>query len=245
VPADAAGLQVGAGSEIGLDAEESRYLVKVRRVRVGGTIELFDGRGEVWIARVLSLGRHVRVAIEGPRPRPTGEPLAPRVVLLGLPDAAATLEAVTGACELGATQLVFVRCERSPGHLPSAGRIERVIRAAMRQCGRPSPPELLGVPPGDPWPLAQALAHRPELPGMFGDPHTTEPTAPTVPTEPTEPTDRGVRLLVGPEGGLSPLEIEAAIAAGFMPVRLGPWVLRTPTAVVALLARFGLSPASG
>lgn len=46
-------------------------------------------------------------------------------------------------------------------------------------------------------------------------------------------------LLTGPEGGWTPEEIEAAQAAGFAPVSLGPLVLRCETAILAALARAG------
>jgi len=45
-----------------------------------------------------------------------------------------------------------------------------------------------------------------------------------------------VELLVGPEGGLTAVETEQAQRAGYLPVRLGPRVLRTETAAPALLA---------
>ncbi len=45
----------------------------------------------------------------------------------------------------------------------------------------------------------------------------------------------GVAVLVGPEGGLDPEEVEAARGAGFVPVSLGPRVLRTETAAPAVL----------
>jgi 16S rRNA (uracil1498-N3)-methyltransferase len=45
-----------------------------------------------------------------------------------------------------------------------------------------------------------------------------------------------VTVLIGPEGGLTNAEQEAAVAAGFLPVRLGPRVLRTETAAIAALA---------
>jgi 16S rRNA (uracil1498-N3)-methyltransferase len=230
VPAELALSALQVGQRIELDDEESRYLLKVRRVRPGESLELLDGRGHRWTARLASAGRHAQVEIVAiVREREPPPPM--RIVLLGLPEPAATLDALTGASELAATHIVLVRCERSQGHAPSATRIEKVLRAAMRQCGRPSPPELLGGPPGDAWSLADALAHRTELAGVFGDPSPAEffpmPTA-------------GLRLLVGPEGGLSPAEIEAARVAGFQGMCLGPWILRTPTAVVALLTRLGV-----
>jgi 16S rRNA (uracil1498-N3)-methyltransferase len=45
-----------------------------------------------------------------------------------------------------------------------------------------------------------------------------------------------ITLLVGPEGGLSPQEQQAAQAAGFIGIRLGPRVLRTETAPLAAMA---------
>jgi 16S rRNA (uracil1498-N3)-methyltransferase len=227
LPGELAAVQVGQLVE--LDDEESRYLQKVRRVRLGESVELLDGRGHRWAATLARAGRRAQVEIvaivrEQDPPPPT------RIVLLGLPDPVASLDALTGASELGATQIVLVRCERSQGHAPASARIERVLRAAVRQCGRSSPPELLGDPP---WSLADALAHRSELPGVFGDPRPAEPSQPHGRLD----ASAGVRLLVGPEGGLSPSEIEAARMAGFQGVCLGPWILRTPTAVVALLAR--------
>jgi RNA methyltransferase len=43
-------------------------------------------------------------------------------------------------------------------------------------------------------------------------------------------------VLIGPEGGLAEAEQQAAVAAGFVPVRLGPRVLRTETAAIAALS---------
>jgi 16S rRNA (uracil1498-N3)-methyltransferase len=225
---------VQVGQLVELDDDESRYLLKVRRVRAGESVEILDGRGHKWTATLASAGRRARVEIVAI----VREPEPPtRIVLLGLAEPAATLDALTGASELGATQLVLIRCERSQGHAPSSARIERVLRAAMRQCGRPSPPEVLGGPPGDAWALADALAHRVEFSGVFGDPRPAAEADPH--SEPHPDAAAGVRLLVGPEGGLCPAEIEAARVAGFRGVYLGPWILRTPTAVVALLARLG------
>ena len=47
--------------------------------------------------------------------------------------------------------------------------------------------------------------------------------------------------LSGPEGGLTPQEEDAAIASGFVPLNLGPRVLRAETAPLALLAALTLT----
>ena len=219
------------GRELELDEDESRYLLRVRRARAGATIELLDGEGGSWVAELTQADRRARVVVvraredEGPG---AAARTSAKILLLGMPDTAALLEAVTGAAELGATQIVFVRCERSQGRCPSRARLDRVLRATMRQCGRPSPPSLLGASPQDAWSLSQALDHEAHLPGLFG----------ALGVQPIDAApELGVRLLVGPEGGLTDAEVDAAIAAGFVGVGLGPWTLRTPTAVVALLAR--------
>jgi 16S rRNA (uracil1498-N3)-methyltransferase len=46
----------------------------------------------------------------------------------------------------------------------------------------------------------------------------------------------GVTVLSGPEGGLSPVEVQTALAVGFVPVTLGPRVLRSETAALVALA---------
>lgn len=47
---------------------------------------------------------------------------------------------------------------------------------------------------------------------------------------------RQARVLIGPEGGLEASEIEKAVEAGFSRVKLGPRILRTETATLAILA---------
>jgi 16S rRNA (uracil1498-N3)-methyltransferase len=223
------------GALIELDEEESHYLIKVRRARVGETIELFDGRGGAWAATLHSAGRRVQVEV-GPA-SPVPEP-PPRVVLLGLPDQPATIEALIGASELGATQVVFVACARSQGRVPPAARLERVLRASQRQCGRPRPLELIGGPPQQPLTLERALALHERLPGVFAWEALRDGSETDPPEVEVDPRDPGLRLLVGPEGGLTAAEVEQIRSAGLRAVGLGPWVLRTPTAVIAVLAKF-------
>jgi 16S rRNA (uracil1498-N3)-methyltransferase len=209
--------------EVVLDAEESHYLARVRRASVGDAVEILDGRGKVAVAHVLVLDpRATRVRLGAALEVPVTEPLE---LGLGLPDPAATLESITHASETGATVISLVRCERSHAAVPNPRRIDRVVRAALRQCGRPQPPRIRGPIELDAW-LAEADG------GVFA---WAQRRGTHTPLPRLNHPER--RVLVGPEGGLTADEARRAEASGLIGIDLGPWVLRTPTAVVAALTR--------
>ena len=131
--------------------------------------------------------------------------------------------------ELGVSRIVPVITARSvvrPGPA-KRGRWEKIAREAARQCGRADVPDI-----GDPVALAAALA-APELPrrrlmaweGEGGTPLRSRPDG-------VEPT----ALLVGPEGGFTAAEVEAARHAGFDTVTLGHRILRVETAAMVAVA---------
>ena len=105
---------------------------------------------------------------------------------------------------------------------------------AAQQSGRTRVPEVAGVEDLGAW-----LARGGAGPAFVLSPRAGASLSDLAPPAPGE----AVRLLVGPEGGLSPREVERAGAAGFAGLRLGPRVLRTETAalaaLVALQARWG------
>lgn len=228
------GAPLVAGSVVELPPDEAHYLARVRRAGPGDAVEVLDGAGGHVLAEIVSVaGSTCRLRLGDPVPAPRVPPV---VLLLGLPDARAALDALTAASELGASTVVLVRCTRSQGGAPSPGRIDKVLRASQRQCGRPTPPEVVG-----PMGLVEALA-RPGLPpgwvAVTEDRHTPTSTSPS-----PSPSPGGATILVGPEGGLTADEVSQARAFGLQPLSLGPWILRTETAVAAALAR--VLPATG
>ena len=221
-----------------LDDEERHYLAKVRRVRAGDTVELHDLDGRWWLARVESLAaKELRVRVQLPAPAAT--PLPPTSLLLGLPDPKTVLELLPAVSELGVSEVVFVRCARSQTDGPGSARVARVLRAAMRQCGRPVAPEVVG-----PVTVPEALTRHPDWPGFVAVAGSRDALGP-LRLDPRH-AEAGVRVFVGPEGGLLPDEVVAAENAGFEPASLGPWVLRTQTAAQAMLAQvLGQRPGPG
>ena len=204
-----------------LSREESRYLVRVRRARVGEAVEVLDGRGAVFDGRVLRTGprRAVVEVVAGPR-RPTDP--GPRLHLaVAVPSAQATAEVLAAATALGVASIRLLATERAQPHGPSHDRIDRILRATLRQCGRPAPPPVEG-----PCPLAEALD------GLPSPRFLAAPGAP----HPGRWRAAEASLFVGPEGGFTDHERALLEGAGCLPVGLGPHTLTTPLAVAAGLA---------
>ena len=222
-----------ASTTVVLDADESHYLRRVRRFSDGAEVELIDDRGGLWRASVRG-GDARRSELTLLAPLPVPAPARELVLLLGLPEPAAVLELLPAVVELGVAAIAWVRCARSQGGPPGPARVERVLRAAQRQCGRPTPPALLG-----PLELATAAATvRPDLPGFFAWEQRRGLADDFA-------LPGGARLLVGPEGGLTLAEAETLQDAGLTPLGLGPHTLRTGTAALVGLARLMFAATPG
>jgi 16S rRNA (uracil1498-N3)-methyltransferase len=157
---------------------------------------------------------------------------------------------VEKATELGVHAIQPLECERSVLRL-AGERAQRkrehwqaVAVAASEQCGRAWVPQVEPVRSLPQWlqglQVPEAQEDADAVSGRWLLSFSAEALAPgtllqTVKTPPT-----ALQVLSGPEGGLSPAEEEAARAAGFRPVTLGPRVLRADTAPLALLAWWGL-----
>ncbi|MBP6405029.1 MAG: 16S rRNA (uracil(1498)-N(3))-methyltransferase [Proteobacteria bacterium] len=226
-------LPLTTGDSIGLPPNAARH-VQVLRLQPGAVVTLFNGEGGEFEATVQQMGRsHVQVQVGAHHPI---EREAPRAVhlLVGMPANERMDWLVEKATELGVASIQPVVAERSVLKLKGE-RAEKkrahwqgIAVAACEQCGRnrvPAVHEAMGLVE---W---LALEHAQGVRMVL----SLQPGA--QPLSLAAPGQDPVTLLSGPEGGLSPAEEQAALAAGFVPVNLGPRVLRSETAPLAVLAR--------
>jgi 16S rRNA (uracil1498-N3)-methyltransferase len=222
------GADVGAGSVVQVTGDEARHAITVARVRVGERISVSDGDGLLATGSVTSTdGGIVAVAVESAarHPVPVPELWLAQALAKGDRDELA----IQAATELGVSGVIPWTAERSisrwEGAKAAKGR-ERwasIVREATKQSIRSR------VPGVEPIATTAMLA---KLPGRI---LVLEPDATTRLTE-VPLDDARITLVVGPEGGIAPRELEALSEAGATLVRLGPEVLRTSTAGPAALA---------
>lgn len=213
-----------AGAEIALPDSEVKHL-RARRVEDEATVRLVDGTGSVGEGILVVDGRSARVRVAGV----AQEPMPPALVLaVAAGDRERFGWVMEKAAELGVTRVVPVETERSLS-VASRLRPEQVDRLSVRgreaikQSGSAWAPVL-----ESPLSLGRFLAGQADGARWLADPDG----AACRPLGATE----AVTMLVGPEGGFTPEERAAILRAGFLPVSLGPHVLRFETAAVAAAA---------
>jgi 16S rRNA (uracil1498-N3)-methyltransferase len=230
-----------AGGRVTFDASESHHLTRVLRLRVGDTVHATDGRGRDFTVRLESVGETatgtVLVETAGVAPSPLAITL-----IQGVPKGDKMEAIVRAATELGVACVQPALCARTIVRLEPARwrdrarRWQRVAREAAKQCRRAVIPEVEPPRPLGEWLAGGALA---DLALCLWEGEAT-PLGRLL-TAATSP--RTAVVVVGPEGGLAPEEVDGARTHGFMPTSLGPRILRTETAGPAIAAilqsRFG------
>jgi 16S rRNA (uracil1498-N3)-methyltransferase len=219
--------------------------VQVLRLQPGAGVTLFNGAGGEWDATIERMGRsdvQVRVGAHHPIERE-----ATRAVhlALGMPANERMDWLVEKATELGVASLQPLVCERSVLRL-SGERADKkqahwqaIAVSACEQSGRNRVPAVARPHDLARWcetPDNSVVSEGPMLRLVLSLQADTRPLAEAVAGQGANP----VLLLSGPEGGLSPQELDQAQARGFVPVTLGPRVLRAETAPLAALAYLSL-----
>jgi 16S rRNA (uracil1498-N3)-methyltransferase len=211
-----------------LQGPEAHHLATVRRFRAGDVVILFNGDGREYPAEVLGNDRK-SVSLQILRAEEPKRELGFRLEIAApLPKGDRGDFLVEKLTELGATDFVPLHTERSVVH-PRDTKLERLQRGvieASKQCGRNI---LMQIHPLVEW-EAYCRRHGPSVTRLLAHPSGETMTFPV----------GDVRLAVGPEGGFSDMEVDAARFAGWRAVSLGPRILRVETAAIALVALFAV-----
>jgi 16S rRNA (uracil1498-N3)-methyltransferase len=220
------------GGSVSLTGAEAKHAVTVSRVRPGETLLLGNGAGLMLGVTVLTAdpaqltARVDTVTLT--------EPAAPRILLVqALAKGDRDELAVQAATELGIDGVVPWAASRSVARWEGVkvakgqARWSAIVREASKQSIRPWLPEVA------PLTTTKQLAVLAATTRML----LLEPTASVRLTTIGAPTDdRDIVLVVGPEGGIAPSELDILEQAGASRVRLGDTVLRTSTAGPAAVA---------
>ncbi len=218
--------------------------VRALRLRAGDSLQVFDGGGGQWSARLCDGAQRVELLGFEPVERELERAVE---LAVGMPANERMDWLVEKAGELGAAgisplvsargvlRLQGERAERRTAHWRG------VAIAACEQCGRNRLPEIR--------PVRSLKAWLQELPPAAGDARCLLAVPAHMGARPFAQWARAlaprqpVLALSGPEGGLDDEEVALALNAGFEPVSLGPRVLRAETAPLALLAALAALPA--
>jgi 16S rRNA (uracil1498-N3)-methyltransferase len=224
--------RLAPGVRVALAGTAAEHVRRVLRLEAGDAVTLFNGDGNDYPSRIAGFGRGtVEAEVERSVPARAESRLAITLVQ-GIARTERMDLVVQKATELGVAGIVPVATARSVVKLDRDSRERKLAHwrgiavSACEQCGRARIPAI-----GEPRTLAELLARPPPE-------HARLLLAPDAQLS-LGAAARGelaIELIVGPEGGLTEGEREAAIGAGFRPCRLGPRVLRSETAAIAALA---------
>jgi 16S rRNA (uracil1498-N3)-methyltransferase len=252
-----------AGQSVTLPAEVARQAATVLRLRPGDPVVLFEDGGPEWLAELAEVGRGATTVrlVERQEPRPL--PMRAVTLCQALLKGEKMEWVLQKGTELGLAAFQPVLAERVVARKAEVpDRWRRILVEAAEQCGRVTIPRLL-----PPLPLDQVLTSQErtllcwEGERAYSLVEALQTTARPRPPAPASTTNAGtaelplssgrggrgvrsapLRILVGPEGGFAPHEVERARAAGAEVVSLGPLILRAETAAIAASTLALLTP---
>lgn len=219
---------LSAGSDLLLTGNAAHHAGRVLRMEAGQWLTLFNGDGLDYQAQILEAGRKsLQVRITDSSDPGTESPLT--ITLGQVMSRGDRMDyAIQKATELGVTHIQPLTSDRCEVKLSGDRERKRVANwqqvaiSAAEQCGRARIPDV-----ATPVKLAEWLnSCNQDLRLVLHDQGSPLGGA---------TTPASIALLIGPEGGLEDHEINAAHNSGFMPLALGPRVMRTETAPVAAL----------
>jgi 16S rRNA (uracil1498-N3)-methyltransferase len=226
--------QFPEGDLCAMQGAEFHHLVRVMRGSPGDRLTLFDGQGTEADAEIVGLSKASASLRLGTR-RGESPPTRPAIVLAtAVPKADRFRWLVEKTTELGVDRLIPLQTARSVV-APGAVKLDKMRQAIIEACKQSGRNRLMQLDPLISW-GEFVTAVVPNACTFVADPAGL----PLRQVAESWPERGPILLVVGPEGGLTEMELADAIGAGSRTVALGPCILRIETAALALAAVFTL-----
>ena len=216
--------------EYALSDEEARHAVKVLRLGVGDTIHITDGKGNLYLCRVSSVGNHhCTVAVESCQAEfeKRGYNLTMAVAPTKNIDRFEWF--LEKATEIGVDTFIALESDHSERRVVKPEREMKVITSAVKQSLKAYHPAFEDMTSfksliSKPFAGRKFIAHCGEA--IVGKHYLASALQ----------AGENALILIGPEGDFSPEEVKAAVENGFEEITLGTQRLRTETAAVMAVA---------
>ncbi len=220
---------------VSITGTEAGHLSRVLRLGAGDIINILDGRGYSYEAAIeFARKGEIVCRIVADLPAPSAPPLKATLVQ-GLPKGDKMDFIIQKGTELGVSRVIPLMCRRTVVRLEGGSggkkreRWQRIACEAAGQCGRPDIPVV-----DEPLDWGRALALLPEnTPALI--PWEEEHSLSLKDFLRENTISKEIFVFIGPEGGFDSEEVELAMEHGARPVTLGPRILRTETAGLAVL----------
>lgn len=231
----------GASGTITVGPEVAGHAVRVRRMGVGEELELIDGtgvrlRGTIQEGTSESLTLSVTDVTEEPQQRP-------RLVLVqALAKNDRDIQAIEAATEVGVDAVIPWAAQRSIADWPAkkahkmAAKWANVLTAATLQARRARVPELGELIRGTAATQLVTPTSRVIVLDETESSGLTEAVNDLGEGSTTQGDTDEIVVIVGPEGGITPAEVDALVSEGARTAVLGPTILRASTAGPVALA---------
>jgi 16S rRNA (uracil1498-N3)-methyltransferase len=219
-----------------ITGSDAHQVKNVLRLKVGDKLELLDGTGKVYSAKIAKMEKD-KVSCEILDHRTLNTEHRTQVTLAQCLPKARKMDLIIQKCtELGVAKMIPTLSERSIAKGEKLPRWKKIAKEAAEQSGRASIPEISPLTRFEdvlklkdnydlaliPWELEKANTLKATLQSFI------------IPHRPS--TSLSILIIIGPEGGFSQQEIELARQAGFKSISLGKTILRTETAGMAVMA---------
>ncbi|MFA5840439.1 MAG: 16S rRNA (uracil(1498)-N(3))-methyltransferase [Candidatus Margulisiibacteriota bacterium] len=220
-----------------ISGEDVHHIRDVLRMQLGEELELLDGNGKAYQVKIAEYNKNT-IICQILSTKTIEDPTKVKITLAQcLPKADKMKLIIQKSSELGVWSIIPIRSERTIAKSEKKERWQTIAKEAAQQCRLTYVPNITEVKS-----FKEILSEAKDyslaiIPWENEQEKSLKSLISISPDSPSQISRfPDILILIGPEGGFSTNEIELAKHAGFIPVSLGPRILRTETAGLAMLA---------